>query len=77
MNKLQKLQKQCDDFNLRYSYGTKGYLHMDSGEKKATHTRSVAQVLSGHTAVIWVNGVSGCYMLDRFEPVNPPIVNYD
>lgn len=61
-------QKQCDEFNAKYKVGTKGYLHMDSGEKKPTHTRSEAQVLSGHSAVVWVNGVSGCYLLDRFKP---------
>ena len=70
---MSDLQKQCDDFNRLYSKGTKGYLHMDSGEIKATHTTSEAQVLSGHSAVIWVYGVSGCYMLDRFEVVNPKI----
>ena len=63
-----KLQKQCDNFNAKYKLGTKGWLHMDSGEAKATCTRSEAQVLSGHSAVIWVKGVSGCYLLDRFEP---------
>lgn len=61
-------QKKCDDFNAKYKTGTKGWLHMDSGEKKATHTTSEALVLSGHSAVVWVNGVSGCYLLDRFEP---------
>ena len=71
MDKAEKLQKACDDFNSRYTKGTKGWLHMDSGESKPTHTRSKAQVLSGHSAVIWVAGVSGCYLLDRFEPVNP------
>lgn len=65
---MKNLQKLCDEFNDKYKVGTKGYLHMDSGEKKPTHTTSKAQVLSGHSAVIWVNGVSGCYLLDRFEP---------
>jgi len=65
------LQRECDDFNLRYKLGTPGWLNMDSGERKATHTTSRAQVLSGHSAVVWVKGVSGCYLLDRFEPANP------
>lgn len=63
-------QEKCDAFNAKYSVGTKGWLNMDSGEKKATHTTSVAQVLSGHSAVIWVKGISGCYLLDRFEPAH-------
>lgn len=65
---MKNQQKQCDEFNAKYKVGTKGYLHTDSGEKKPTHTTSEAQVLSGHSAVVWVNGVSSCYLLDRFEP---------
>lgn len=61
-------QQQCDAFNAKYKVGVKGYLHLDSGEKKPTHTTSQAQVLSGHSAVVWVKGVSGCYLLSRFEP---------
>ena len=63
-------QEQCDKFNEKYSRGTKGWIHLDSGERKPTHTISEAQVLSGHSAVIWVKGISGCYLLDRFEPAN-------
>ncbi|MDP1611680.1 MAG: hypothetical protein Q8M11_11530, partial [Sulfuritalea sp.] len=33
-----------------------------------TKTRSDAQVLSGHSAVIWLENVSGCYLLDRVTP---------
>ena len=60
-------QKQCDSFNEKYSVGTKGWLHLDSGERKATHTISKAQIMCDE-AVIWVKGVSGCYLLERFEP---------
>lgn len=61
-------QNQCDAFNAKYKLGTKGWLHMDNGEKKATHTTSPAQMFNGRDAVIWVKGVSGCYLLDSFEP---------
>ena len=33
-----------------------------------TTTRSRAELLSGHTAVIWLIGVRGCVMLDRVKP---------
>lgn len=33
-----------------------------------TKTRTDAQVLSGHSAVIWVEGIAGCYLLDRVRP---------
>ena len=66
MNK--NAQKICDEFNTKYKVGTKGWIHFDSGEKKATHTTSKAQVIGGHSAVIWAKGISGCYLLNRFEP---------
>jgi len=74
-----KLQKQCDDFNERNPVGTSVKVKMDSGELRLTTTRSRAEVLSGHSAVIWLDGISGCYLLDRVSPapekkmVVPPI----
>lgn len=64
----QDLQDECDLFNTQYDVGTPGILHKDDGTRFPTATRSPAQVLSGHTAVIWVTAVAGCYALDRFEP---------
>jgi len=58
----------CDEFNEKYSIGTKGWLHMDNGDIKPTSTKSKAIVLNGNTPVIWVMGMSFCYLLDRFEP---------
>jgi hypothetical protein len=49
--------------------GTHVILTKDNGSKVPTRTRSEAQVLSGHSAVIWVDAVSGCYLLDRVETV--------
>ena len=37
--------------------------------KLRTRTRSEAQVLSGHSAVIWLDGVRGCYLLDRVRAI--------
>ena len=65
---LAKLQKQCDDWNAAHTVGCDVVLTRDSGEAFPTKTRSVAQILSGHSAVIWVDGVSGCYLLDRVKP---------
>jgi len=50
--------------------GTPVILTKDSGEEVVAITRSEAQVLSGHSAVIWLVGVTGCYLLDRvrFNP---------
>jgi hypothetical protein len=41
----------------------------DFGKAIITRTRSPASVLSGHTAVVWIEGKSGCVMLDRVAPI--------
>lgn len=65
------LQRQCDEFNRRYPIGQRVALRKDGldGAAVETTTRSEAQVLSGHSAVIWLDGVSGCYLLDRVTPI--------
>ena len=40
-----------------------------AGEGVATKTRSEAWVLSGHTAVVMVEGVSGCVALEAVRPL--------
>ncbi len=67
--KAKKLQTQCDEFNASAPIGTEVLVKKDSGENVITKTRSEAQVLSGHTAVIWLEGISGCYLLDRVSKV--------
>ncbi len=32
-------------------------------------TRTMAQVLSGHTAVVWLDGKSGCVCIEACKPV--------
>ena len=41
----------------------------DHGVKHATRTRSEAYLLSGHTPVVMVEGVTGCYLLSRVTVV--------
>ena len=64
-----ELQRVVDAWNRLWPVGTVVDLRMDSGEVRRTKTRSAAQVLSGHTAVIWLEGVSGCYALSCAYPV--------
>lgn len=63
------LQKQCDEFNARFQIGQPVTVRKDRGESVDTVTRSAAEVLSGHSAVIWLEGISGCYLLDRVSPI--------
>lgn len=37
----------------------------DNGTEIETVTAGAAELLGGHTAVIWLQGISGCYSLDR------------
>jgi hypothetical protein len=63
---LKKLQSICDNFNSRHSVGDEVLVKLDfKDELFRTKTRSKAEVLSGHSVVIWLEGVSGCYLLDR------------
>jgi hypothetical protein len=64
---LAKLQRQCDDWNLANPVGTRIALQTDTRGVIYTTTRSAAEVLSGHSAVVWLEGVSGCYALDRVK----------
>lgn len=66
---LQALQEQCDGFNARYPVGQRVTVRKDNGEGVSTTTRSRAEVLGGHSAVIWLEGISGCYLLNRVTPM--------
>jgi hypothetical protein len=63
-----ELQHWCDAWNAAHPVGCDVTLKKDSGELLRTKTRSKAEVLSGHSAVIWLDGVRGCYLLDRVTP---------
>jgi hypothetical protein len=62
---IKEQQQACEIWNLKHPVGCDVTVEMDSGEILATKTRSVAQMLSGHTAVIYLDGISGCYLLSR------------
>lgn len=67
---IKKMQAECDAFNAANPVGTRVTVLLDGNPTPfKTVTRSEAQILSGHTSVIWLEGVSGCYLLDRVTPV--------
>lgn len=61
-------QQQVFNWNQKHGLGTPVIVTMDSGEERKTVTRSRAEILSGHSAVIWLEGISGCYLLSRVRP---------
>ncbi len=66
-----KLQQLCDRFNSKVSVGAEVFVKLDGVEEPfKTRTKSEAYVMGGHSAVIFLWNVSGCYLLDRVTPVN-------
>lgn len=64
------LQAQCDAFNFDCTIGGRVAVKLDGTDKPLiTTTRSEAQILSGHSAVVWLNGVRGCYDLSHVTPI--------
>ena len=66
-------QQECDRFNERIPVGTEVeyWRGIREGEGRRGKTRSEAQVLSGHTAVVWIEGCSGCVALSHVKPSTP------
>lgn len=60
-----QLQAVCDKFNASHQIGAAVSVKLDGGEVRETVTNSEAQVMGGHTAVIWLDGIRGCYDLER------------
>ena len=64
------LQAECDAFNFECRVGGPVAVKIDGTDKpRITTTRSRAQILSGHSAVVWLEGVSGCYLLSHVTPI--------
>ena len=61
-------QQEADAWNAKHPVGTKVLLRKDTREMVTT-TRSPASTLNENIAVIWLEGVSGCYALSRVSPV--------
>ena len=62
---IEVMQSKVDAFNNRNPIGTSVTVVKDLGEKVETKVRYPAEVLSGHTPVVWLEGISGCYLLNR------------
>jgi hypothetical protein len=63
--KLKNLQKTVDAWNSDHPVGARVSYVTDDEKYFTTTTRSCAEILSGHSAVIWLDGKSGCVLLDR------------
>lgn len=68
----EELYKTVNAWNKQFPIGTPVNVRRDDGRITETTTRSPASVLSGHTAVIWLDGISGCYDLSRVTAREEP-----
>ena len=66
----EQLERQCADWNATHKPGTPVQYRevLGASQPIQTTTRSEAQVLGGHTAVIWLTGKTGCVGLDHCNP---------
>jgi hypothetical protein len=63
--------KFCTDWNAKYPVGTEVTLKRDSGNEVVTKTRSAAYTSKAGYPVIFLEGVTGYYIMDRVTPVTP------
>lgn len=59
------LERDVNTWNTEVSVGAPVDYRKDDGTIAQTFTRTPASVLSGHTAVVWLEDVRGCVALDR------------
>lgn len=70
------LQRTVDAWNAKHPIGTAIMFHpvIGAAPYRTRTTRTAAQVLSEHTAVVWLDGESGCVALDACVPVIEEVV---
>lgn len=61
-------ERKVATFNAEILIGSPVSYRDDAGNVIETHTRSKASLLSGHTAVVWLENVRGCVAVDRVTP---------
>ena len=66
---MTKNEQLCKDFNFQVPVGSVVQVRKDDGAFLHTTTTSEAYVLSGHTPVVHLKDISGCYALDRIETI--------
>lgn len=65
-----QLKKTVEQFNAKFPVGTAVILCKDSGEVQ-TKVRAPAEIMGGHSAVGWFEGVSGAYSIEHNRVSSP------
>jgi hypothetical protein len=63
-----KQQQAADNWNARHAVGAAVTVQRDNGVILHTTTRSKAWVVESGIAVVQVEGIAGCYALERVQP---------
>jgi hypothetical protein len=58
-------QATVEAFNENHPVGSKVTVIKDDASKFDSTVKQPAQMLGGHTPVVWVEGIVGCYLLSR------------
>ncbi len=70
MNRRPNPQKEVDAWNARVKVGDiVEYAEVRGETTNQYKTASAAEVLSGHAAVVWLHGKSGCVCVSHCNPV--------
>ncbi|HVX56946.1 MAG TPA: hypothetical protein VHA37_04390 [Candidatus Saccharimonadales bacterium] len=64
-------QGKVEAWNAVHAVGTVVDVRLDNGSTLRTKTVAPASLLGGHTAVAWLEDISGAYRLDRCTAVRP------
>ena len=62
---IKVMQGKIKAFNEIHPVGTSVIVIKDNGELLKTKVRHPAEIMGGHTAVVWLNDISGAYSLNR------------
>lgn len=62
---IEVMESKIKVFNEKHPVGSVVTVIKDLGERVETKVRFPAEILSGYTAVVWLNGIRGCYCLNR------------
>lgn len=65
---LTERRRMAEEWNRKFGIGQAVEVTLDSGEIMQTKTTSRADLLGGHTPVIWLEGITGAYLLSRVRP---------
>lgn len=62
---VEVMKSKIEVFNEKHSVVSPVVVVKDAGEKIMATIKYPARVMGGHTAVVWLDGISGAYSLNR------------